>query len=568
MAIINGTGGNDTLRGSAFVDANGNVSFDVADTINGLNGDDIINADGGNDVVNGGNGNDSLNGGAGDDEVFGGNGNDSLFGDFGSDRLIGGIGDDFVWMLSYADGNNADGNGNRPRLVDGGGDIGDGGAGNDSLVIWEGGTSTGHLGNGGEGLDALQIRFIDTFDSSFMPIIVGYTADLSRVWSGGVGTVGGSTVRGVERLLGIAGLNGNDRIIVGSNYIAPINPVSGVPFDGPFIDGNGGDDYLSGGGSIDFINGGTGSDTILGWGGDDFMTGGTGNDVIRGGDGADQVYGNADADRLFGDDGADTLFGEDGDDILTGGNGMDRIMGDAGDDRLFGGADADQLSGGTGADYLDGGTGDDSAAGGSGDDIYIVDSAGDGVSEAVGDGIDEVRASVDYVLGGNLEILRLTGSASVGTGNELANMLYAGNARATLYGLAGDDTITGGNAADTIVGGAGRDLLKGGAGRDLFVFADGDTAGLTAATADRITDFMQGDDRISLRDIDADINLTGDQNFRFIGTAAFTQSTRELRYVQSGAVTLIEGDTDGNGIADFAIVLNGSVALLNTDFVV
>jgi len=568
MATINGTANNDILRGSAFIDAAGNVSYDVADTINGLNGDDNLDGAGGNDVVNGGNGHDTVSGGYGDDRVYGGSGNDSVYGDFGSDVLIGGIGDDFVWMLSYENATFIDSNGNTPYLSYGGGDIGDGGAGNDMLVIWEGGTSSGHAGNGGDGRDSLQIRFIDTTDTAGAPQTIGYSVDLSRVWTGGVGTVGGSTVRGVERLIGISGLNGNDRIVIGADYITPINPVSGLPFDGPIVDGNGGDDYISGGGSIDYLNGGTGADTLLGEGGDDTLAGGSGNDLLCGGAGADQLSGNTSDDRLFGDDGADALFGEDGNDVLSGDGGIDRVYGGEGNDRLFGGADADQLYGSTGADYLDGGAGDDYAAGGSGDDVYIVDSAGDVVGEAPGEGLDEVRASVDFVLGANLEILRLTGSAAIGTGNTLDNALYAGTARATLYGLAGNDTLTGGNAADTIVGGAGRDVMKGGAGRDLFVFADGDTAGVTAATADRILDFVQGEDRISLRGIDADAILAGDQNFRFIDTAAFSGSTRELRYVQSGAITLVEGDTDGNGIADFALVLNGSVTLVNTDFVV
>src|SRR5687767_8523896 len=56
MAIINGTGGNDTLNGT-----------NSADTINGLGGDDTLNGNGGNDTLDGGTGADTMNGGTGND---------------------------------------------------------------------------------------------------------------------------------------------------------------------------------------------------------------------------------------------------------------------------------------------------------------------------------------------------------------------------------------------------------------------------------------------------------------------------------------------------------------------
>jgi len=78
---------------------------------------------------------------------------------------------------------------------------------------------------------------------------------------------------------------------------------------------------------------------------------------------------------------------------LIGTTGSDYLLGLGGDDSLTGNAGADTLDGGAGADTLDGGAGADTMAGGAGDDVYVVDDAGDVVSEAVG--LDTERVSTD-----------------------------------------------------------------------------------------------------------------------------------------------------------------------------
>jgi Ca2+-binding RTX toxin-like protein len=156
--------------------------------------------------------------------------------------------------------------------------------------------------------------------------------------------------------------------------------------------------------------------------------------------------------------------------VGTGTPGNDSLIGDAadnimeglgGDDVLDGRAGNDQLYGGLGNDYLDGGTGADQMYGGVGNDIYVVDNAGDLVSEDQGGGIDQVRSSVTFTLGTDLDNLTLTGTSAInGTGNSLANVLIGNGANNTLSGGGGDDTLDGGAGADTMIGGAGNDVYS------------------------------------------------------------------------------------------------------------
>lgn len=135
----------------------------------------------------------------------------------------------------------------------------------------------------------------------------------------------------------------------------------------------------------------------------------------------------------------------------------------------------------------------------------------------------------------------------------------------TVWGGAGDDRIIGGGNADTIAGGAGRDEVTGGGGADRFVFAPGDFAAL--ATPDVIRDFRHAHgDTIVLDAIDADSRTPGRQSFDFIRTTAFTGQAGELRYYVVGGDAIVEGDTNGDGRADFAISLNGVARLVAADF--
>ncbi|WP_439595146.1 LamG-like jellyroll fold domain-containing protein [Falsiroseomonas sp.] len=183
----------------------------------------------------------------------------------------------------------------------------------------------------------------------------------------------------------------------------------------------------------------------------------------------------------------DILVATGANDVVIGRGGDDVLDGAGGHDALLGGADADTLRGGEGNDTLNGNAGADEMAGGFGDDVYLVDSLGDAVMEAAGQGRDRVNASVSVTLSDNVEDLLLTAAGLTGTGNEMSNRLIGSAGDDVLLGLAGNDVLQGLGGNDTLEGGAGRDRLQGGAGADLFRFS------LAAEAADRIEDFTAAD---------------------------------------------------------------------------
>jgi Ca2+-binding RTX toxin-like protein len=128
--------------------------------------------------------------------------------------------------------------------------------------------------------------------------------------------------------------------------------------------------------------------------------------------------------------------------------------------------------------------------------------------------------------------------------------------RFNIKGGRGADTITGGAGSDIIWGNLGADVLRGGLGADLFIYMAAEES--TAASRDLIRDFAAGD-RVALSSIDADGNAAnGDSRFTFIGSAAFSNTAGELRVTQDATyhrAWLVEGDTDGDGTADFALIV-------------
>ena len=70
---------------------------------------------------------------------------------------------------------------------------------------------------------------------------------------------------------------------------------------------------------------------------------------------------------------------------------------------------------------------------------------------------------------------------------------------------------------------------------------------------DSIFDFVSGTDKIHLTEMDANRNVLGNQNFTFIGTAAFGNVAGELRSYTDSTGSHVAGDLNGDGVADFTI---------------
>jgi Ca2+-binding RTX toxin-like protein len=102
--------------------------------------------------------------------------------------------------------------------------------------------------------------------------------------------------------------------------------------------------------------------------------------------------------------------------------------------------------------------------GGAGNDVYLVDNAGDLITEGTGaaSGIDLVRVlASSYTMGSNVENLVYDGSGDFsGTGNASNNTMTGGD---------GNDTLNGGTGSDTLVGGLGNDTYLVGSSTDSIV---------------------------------------------------------------------------------------------------
>jgi Ca2+-binding RTX toxin-like protein len=308
-------------------------------------------------------------------------------------------------------------------------------------------------------------------------------------------------------------------------------------------------------------------------GGPDRELGGIVQELVR------ATTGDATAETLIGDSLRDVMFGQGGNDRLIGGAAGDVLQGGDGNDTLEGGSESDNLFGAAGNDVLNGGTARDVMSGGAGNDRYLVDHALDIVTDA-GGGSDRVDTTASYALAASasIELLRaasagattamaLTGSNQANTviGNNGVNTLRGLGRDDTLRGLSGNDRLDGGSGndrldgglgADVLIGGLGRDILIGGLGADRFDF---DALNHSPRGAGRDTVHLrrtQGD-KIDLSTIDADADGTaGNQAFRFVGAGAFTGVDGQLRF----AGGLLQGDTNGDRVADIEIRIVGSLA--------
>jgi Ca2+-binding RTX toxin-like protein len=224
----------------------------------------------------------------------------------------------------------------------------------------------------------------------------------------------------------------------------------------------------------------------------------------------DIIEGSSFGDYIAAWGGNDVVYGRGGDDLLDGGDGNDILRGNVGNDWMEGGAGNDQMRGGLGDDNLRPGVGNDRLFGGVGND-------------------------------------KLFGGLG-------ADMLDGGDDNDTLVGGVGSDTLLGGAGNDVLKGGRGNNILTGGLGADTFLFTKMDSL-----RVDTVTDFSRAElDLMRLDPLDADLSTQADDAFNFVGYVEFSGMAGELRALDLGGTQRVQGDVDGDGVADFTIDIVGT----------
>jgi VCBS repeat-containing protein len=298
--------------------------------------------------------------------------------------------------------------------------------------------------------------------------------------------------------------------------------------------GGGGADNLLGSSGVDTLNGGAGADTLAAGGGGDVLIGGAGPDKLDGGAGVDTAsYANSPSGVNVS---LATGAGSGGDaqgDALTG---VENLVGTPFNDTLTGDAKDNILAGGDGKDVLDGGAGIDTVSYEGVSSAIFANLATGKVKNITGEGKDNLT---------NTE--NLTGSAF----ND------------GLTGDGGGNVLKGGGGGDTLTGAGGADTLVGGAGADRYVFIT--TADSPTGARDAILDFSHADgDRIDLSAVDA---ITGKNDNPFTLVSAFTHVAGQLTAAFTVDHYVVQGDVNGDAVADFAINVYSSSTLVSGDFI-
>lgn len=569
MAIVNGN----NLSNPALNGTTGN------DVVNGLAGNDVLFGNTGNDQLNSGLGNDTLNGGTGIDTAVYANyaiGGVALTGadspvtvdlnlqgvsqntigaeldtllsienvigtNFSGDLLTGDANDNVLWGLA----------GNDALVGNAGDDTLNGGLGNDTL-------------NGGLGTDTADYSNVTIGGSSFggtaTPVFPGATTGVTvNLTLTGAQNTGGA---GLDTLVGMENISGTIFTDV--------------------LTGNSGNNVLSGRGGNDQLSGGSG---------DDRLNGGNGNDVLNGGDGTDT------ADYHTAIAGVTVDLGASGVLQNTGGAGLDtlvsieHVIGSNFNDQLTG-ADlaTNTLNGGLGDDLLIGRTmGAYTLNGGAGNDILLGEEHADnklngeagndklfsfGGTANGDDGDDEVSLIGSGTANGGAGNDKLTGADALGgitlNGGSGNDQLISGLGDYWVNGGDGNDVLTSyallGSGRSMLNGGAGVDILQHlglGAGEDIPIIFDYNSVSdsLAGAGRDTIIGFAGWGavlaNQIDLTDIDANILVSGNQAFTWIGSAAFAVAG-QLRYADG----ILQGSTDADTAAEFEIQLVGAPALV------
>jgi serralysin len=237
---------------------------------------------------------------------------------------------------------------------------------------------------------------------------------------------------------------------------------------------------------------------------------------------------------------------------------------------------SDHLIGLGGPDWLIGAGGGDLLEGGEGNDDYVIWDYTDDTIIDTG-GVDMIHASIGVDLRDHPDIENVRQLFSYGGrpqhGNDADNELYDAAGSNALFGGAGFDRLDGGNGDDILNGGTGQDYLTGGAGSDRFDFATLADSPVGELERDYIYGFEDGQDLLHFGQIDANALRAGNQAFAFIGDSAFTGEAGQLRFELGtysdgvSPITIVSGDTDGDGMADFEVQIWGQHPLTAGDFI-
>ncbi|HEU0099171.1 MAG TPA: M10 family metallopeptidase C-terminal domain-containing protein [Allosphingosinicella sp.] len=506
------------------------------------------------------------------------------------------------------------GNDNMNALLASNGDFLYGFGGDDLIDL----TGAAAVADGGDGIDILLLRhegallapgaggLAEIRDAMTTGWKVDLAAGTLRDGYGNVGTVAGiENVTGSDLADDIRG-NGGDNVIEGGSGSDILRLQDGG--DDTVLGGDGSDNIFFIGGltSADLVDGGSGVDTLV-------LQGPYGSLTLT-----DHIVGIENISILGG---SNTAFGEPGtnryDYVLTTNNAnfaagvQARINGAAllaGEDFTFDGSAETDAS-----FVVYGGKGKDTLTGGLGNDIFFYAeerfASGDTVNG--GPGYDGMflrgNYTIDFNAPGytglftNIENLTLTSATDEryarGGGTEFDYNLTLSNAIVKpgetltisgallmasetmvldasqeadgflrLFGGRAADTLKGGGQADLLLGNLGADTLTGNGGADTFRFDS--TADSNSGSMDQILDFTPGTDKIDLGRIDANSFVAGDQAFAWIGSNAFSGSAGQLRAYEQDGTWFVEGDVNGDGVADLviALTLQGQAPLGAADF--